>query len=86
LLSCPKAVSSSRHRTAAVSSSLKSGRKLLAAASTTGGDDATATNGCHARTEAVAMLADELARLIGPFHVSVSADISLSVNPVGVRL
>lgn len=59
------------------------GRKLLATTSTTGGDDATATNGCHARTEAVAMLADELARLIGPFHVSVSADISLSVNPMG---
>jgi hypothetical protein len=43
-------------------------RKLLAALCATTCENATATTGCHARTESVTALADELTRLIGTFH------------------
>jgi len=52
-----------------------SGRKPLASTGTAGGENLTATLRRHARTETVAVLADEFARLIGPFHVSSPADL-----------
>jgi hypothetical protein len=45
-------------------------RKALAAMGATSGDDLAATLGRHARAEAMAALANQLARLIGPLHGS----------------
>lgn len=45
-----------------------SGRELLAALGATVVDDATATDGFHAGTEAVTTLADELGRLVSTLH------------------
>ena len=45
------------------------GGEPLAAAVTASGDDGTTTGGGHARTEAVAALADEFGWLIGTLHL-----------------
>ena len=53
-----------------------SGRQTLAAARATRRNDATATDGFHAGTEAMAALTHDLGGLISPLHVSysISAD------------
>ncbi len=63
-----------------------SGGKFLAATGAAGGENLAATDCCHTRTEAVAMFADELARLVGPFHVSVSADKTRTATRMGAAL
>src|SRR5690554_128134 len=52
-----------------------SGGEPLASLGAPRREDLAAARGRGARTEAVAALADEFARLIGPFHVSSPADL-----------
>src|SRR5271157_718396 len=47
-----------------------SSRKSLAAARAAGGDDLAAADGRHARAKAVAALAHDFGRLIGPLHAT----------------
>lgn len=60
-----------------------SGGQALAAAGPAGGENLAAADSGHARPESVAVLADELARLIGPFHVSSPAGPARAETPVG---
>src|SRR5690606_22174805 len=63
----------------------RSGGQPLASARPAGGEHLAPALGRHARTETVAVLADEFARLIGPFHVSSPADLAPGSDPVNSR-